>query len=336
MPVLRRKSRGTDARFFVMRWAYACLIGSMIVTHAAFAADEAFITDQKGNAITVLDLASGHIVATIKLDGHPAGIAMSRDGTHAYVTSPDSRQLSVIDTAARRVVRQIALPGGPLGVAVAPDGATVYVADWYGDTVQVIDAKSGAVRAPIKVGKSPSGLVVTPDGKMLVCADREADALSLVDLPKGAEIAVVKVGAHPFGIALDPAGTRVFAADVESDDVAVVDLVQRRLVTRIPTGRRPYVVAIAGNRGFVTNELAGTLTAFDLTSLAVVGTISVGAFPEGIEASRDGQSLYVANWMDDTVSVVGVAQLKSTAEISVGDSPRAFGTFLRQVEQGAN
>lgn len=26
--------------------------------------------------------------------------------------------------------------------------------------------------------------------------------------------------------------------------------------------------------------------------------------PEGIEASRDGQTVYVANWMDDTISVV--------------------------------
>jgi YVTN family beta-propeller protein len=56
--------------------------------------------------------------------------------------------------------------------------------------------------------------------------------------------------------------------------------------------------------------------------------------PEGIEASRDGETLYVANWMDDTVSVVDARNLTVTATLPAGDSPRAFGTFLRSTGQG--
>ena len=259
---------------------------------------------------------------------------MSSDGSRAYVTSPDGHLLSVLDTASRMVLRQIALPGGPLGVAVSPDGTRVYVADWYGTRVAVVDPASGAVRSAISVGRSPSGLAVTPDGRLLVCADRLDNAVSIIDLVTQREIAVLPVGEHPFGVTIDRAGATAYTADVESDDVSVIDLAARRVLAHVPVGKRPYVVALAGNRGFVTNEQGGSLTAFDLVKFLPIGTIAVGHMPEGIEASRDGRTLYVANWMDDTVSVVDAEQLTVTATLPAGDSPRAFGTFLRSTGQG--
>lgn len=325
-----QRGPASNRRFGVALVVAASLAG------APARAEEAFITDQKADMVSVIDLAAGHIEASIAVDGHPAGIAVSRDGRQAFVTSPDGHRLSFIDTRMRRITRRVTLPGGPLGVAVSPDGATVYVADWYGDQVFAVDVASGAVAPPIQVGHSPSGLVVTPDGAMLVCADRLDDELSLVDLATRRQVAVVKVGAHPFGVTLDATGAGAYAADVESDDVAVVDLAARRLLARIPTGHRPYVVALAGQRGFVTNELVGTLTAFDLTTLLPLATIRVGDFPEGIQASADGKHLYVANWMDDTLSVVDAERMVVTGEMEAGDSPRAFGTFLIPAMQGTH
>jgi len=41
---------------------------------------EAFITDQTGDEVSVLDLGTKHVVARIPVTGKPAGIAMARDG----------------------------------------------------------------------------------------------------------------------------------------------------------------------------------------------------------------------------------------------------------------
>jgi YVTN family beta-propeller protein len=81
--------------------------------------------------------------------------------------------------------------------------------------------------------------------------------------------------------------------------------------------------------GYVTNELAGTVTAFDLATNTPRATTHVGENPEGIEASRDGKWLYVANWDDDTMTVLDAATLASVRTFAAGDSPRAFGTFVR-------
>ncbi|WP_425529808.1 YncE family protein, partial [Stenotrophomonas maltophilia] len=69
-------------------------------------------------------------------------------------------------------------------------------------------------------------------------------------------------------------------------------------------GERPYVLALAGGRGFVTDQYSGTVTVFDLDALKVVKTIEVGDHPEGIAASPDGTKLYAANWGSNTLSVI--------------------------------
>jgi len=44
---------------------------------------------------------------------------------------------------------------------------------------------------------------------------------------------------------------------------------------------------------------------------------------------RDGARVHVANWFSNTPSVIDAAAPTVTAEIAVGDGPRAFGAFLR-------
>jgi YVTN family beta-propeller protein len=89
---------------------------------------EAFITDQTGDEISVLDLASKRVVAEIPVAGKPAGIAIARDGRTAYVTSTEGKFVSLIETVSRNIVAKIAVPDTPLGIAAASGGAFIYVA----------------------------------------------------------------------------------------------------------------------------------------------------------------------------------------------------------------
>ena len=101
-----------------------------------------------------------------------------------------------------------------------------------------------------------------------------------------------------------PRGARAYTANVTSNDVSVIDVPGRREIGRVTTGERPYVVALAGPRGFVTDQYSGTVTVFNLKTLTNVAAIEVGDHPEGIAASRDGRTLIVANWGSNTLSVI--------------------------------
>ena len=136
----------------------ALTLAALLAGLAAAHAEEAFVTNQLSDDLTVVDLATSKAVATIAIGGKPAGVAVTSDGRFAYVTSPDAKALTVVDAIARKIVGRIDVGGGPLGIAVSPDGATVYVADWYAAAVRVIDASEQRVVASIAVGASPSGL----------------------------------------------------------------------------------------------------------------------------------------------------------------------------------
>ncbi len=75
---------------------YAAFVGSAPASGA-----EAFITDQTGDEVSVLDLGSEQVVARIPVLGKPAGIAMARDGRTAYVTSTEGKHVLVIHRVAQ-------------------------------------------------------------------------------------------------------------------------------------------------------------------------------------------------------------------------------------------
>ena len=292
-------------------------------------ADEALITAQGANALAIVDLDAGAVVGQIALDGAPAGIALSPDRKTAYVTRPEGPGLAVVDLVTRTVTTTLALPGGPLGIAVNPKTGLVYVADWYGSRVFVVPADGSRLETEFQVGASPSGIAVTPDGATILVANREGDSVSIVDAATLALKRTIPVGRHPFGLTLDAAGLRAYTANVTSNDVSVIDVAAGTEVGRVTTGERPYVVALAGNRGFVTDQYAGTVSVFNLQTLTNVAAIEVCDHPEGIAATRDGTGLVVANWGSNTLSLVDAGTLKVTKEIPVPDGPRSFGDFLR-------
>ena len=312
------------------RLAGLLALAVLALPHPA-AAGEALVTVQGANAVEVVDLDAGKVVQSIPVTGSPAGIALSPDRATAYVTRPDLPGLAVIDARARTVTATLPLPGGPLGIGVDPKAGTVYVADWYAKRVFVLRPEAGGLvpDGEIAVGASPSGLAVTPDGTTLLVANREADTVSVVDLASRRETATIPVGHHPFGLVIDAQGRRAYTANVTGDDVSVIDIAARREVGRVKTGERPYVVALAQGRGFVTDQYGNSVTAFDLNSLEVLRTIDVGDHPEGIAADLAGRFLYVANWGSDTLSVIDARAMTVVREIRTGESPRAFGDFLR-------
>src|SRR5215470_12722521 len=115
----------------------ACLLGP-----ASTRAQNAYITNQNSNTVSVIDTATDMVIATIPVGLSPFGVAVSPDGTKVYATSSDVNTVSVIDTATNIVIATI--PGGifPFGVAVTPDGSKVYVTNslYPGvNTVSVID-----------------------------------------------------------------------------------------------------------------------------------------------------------------------------------------------------
>ena len=73
-----------------------------------------------GTTVSVIDVASMKVAATIKTGAGAHGVVIDRDGRHAFVTNTYANTVSVIDVAERKVVATVPVGKGPNGISVAP------------------------------------------------------------------------------------------------------------------------------------------------------------------------------------------------------------------------
>ena len=96
----------------------------MLVWSGAAMAQNAYISNQTSNSVSVINTATNAVVATVVVGTNPFGVAVTPDGTRAYVanTSSSSNSVSVINTATNTVVATVAVGNNPtaLGNFIGP------------------------------------------------------------------------------------------------------------------------------------------------------------------------------------------------------------------------
>nr|WP_274705615.1 YncE family protein [Salipiger pentaromativorans] len=299
---------------------------SLALTLAAWpaAGDVAFVTCQNGDAVSVLDLSTGEEHARWTVPGKPAGVAVDTGGA-VYTVSPDSKAVRRFSFAGE-VLAEVTLDGGPIAATYDAARDRLFVSDWYNARLWVLDGATLAPLGELPADAAPSGLALSPDGAVLAVAERDADRVRFYDAATLTLRHTTRVGTRPFGLGFAPDG-RLFVGNVGSNDVTVIDPASGEVLATLPVGERPYGVGFAAGRAFVTNQYADTVSVIALDDLSPVGVIEVGEYPEGIAATSDGH-IAVANWFDNTLSLIDAETLEVVASYGTADGPRAFGAFI--------
>ncbi len=134
--------------------------------------------------VSVVDLSSMTVTATISTGLHPTGMALV--GNELLVTNTYSDTISVINTATNTVTRTINL-GLPIGIpgtgqsaygaapnSIAVNGSTAYVALYNANAIAVVELSQGAanpVLGMIPVAYAPSSVVFDKKNDTLIVAN---------------------------------------------------------------------------------------------------------------------------------------------------------------------
>ncbi|MGD8977357.1 MAG: cytochrome D1 domain-containing protein [Gammaproteobacteria bacterium] len=237
------------------RLCASALLG-LISFVAAVEAETLVVANKAEASVSLIDLASGQVVATLPAGEGPHEVGISPDERFALVTNygrrdAPGRSLTLIDIAAAEVVRNI-----DLGDYQRPHG------------VEWLDESRVAVTAE--------------DDKALIVVDVETGEV------------VQKIGTDQevsHMVALDRAGQRAYLTNIGSGSLTVLDLESGERERNIPTGEGAEGVAVSGTRIWVTNRGADSLTILDAGTLETVKEIPSEGFPIRATATPKGQIL---------------------------------------------
>jgi DNA-binding beta-propeller fold protein YncE len=235
----------------------------------------------------------------------------------------------------------------PSGMAISPKGDLALVANRADGTISVLSirGKDVLVLDTVTVGAASdqvSAVAITPDGKHALAAKAAANKIALLSID-GQKVTYDKrdlpTGIFPYNVAVTPDGKLALTvdngnaggSDGNAKTVSVIDLEANppRVIDHVTVGDSPEGLAISPKGDFAVSveargsnvpktaffyHPAGAVTALRIDGKRVTnaGSIDVGALPEAVAFSPDGQYVYVGNFIDGDMWALRVEGSKLT------------------------
>src|SRR6202050_4864934 len=318
-----------------------------------------FVSNEKSGDVTVINGSDLKVAATFPVGKRPRGIQVRPDGKSVYVAmsgapvapppkldaqgnpifqrgkddddddaaraDKSADGVGVIDVAQRKLTGKLAVGSDPEEFSLSKSGAELYISNEDVKTASVIDLASGKVTHIIPVGQEPEGVGTAPDGKSFYVTCESGGEIYVIDTGSYKPIGHFAVPPRPRSIDFLPGAGIGFIPSESVGQLNIIDTVHHVVLKAItlPPGSRPVRVRVApnGQRIYVSNGRAGTVSVLDAHSYALLDSIKVGTRLWGLVISPDGKYLFSANRPSDDVSVVDLQTNKEIAKVQAGQSP---------------
>jgi YVTN family beta-propeller protein len=256
------------------------------------ASQHIYVTHYFSNSVTLIETASGNVVATLTVDSPIFGQAVSLDGKYAYLAYVKDgvpfRTVSVIDKDTHTVTANADVVGNniPYGLAITPDGRFAYTTNFDSPgTVTVADTTTHSVTATVNVGRYPLGVAITPDGNTAYVANYLDGTVSVIGIAGNTVSKTIKVGPYPFRV-----GNVLSVSAVPFSDFKVTNLVVSK-----------YYGALSLASNFTLGDTsAGFAPTLQTTTLSM-GTFALSIPPGGF--NQNGWGLFRFNGVFQGVTV---------------------------------
>jgi PQQ-dependent catabolism-associated beta-propeller protein len=326
------------------------LLTGVLLLAAPFCAQagRAYVTNEDGESVSVLDTDKAEVVATVNVGKRPRGMKLSSDGKQLFVavsglpkcppSVPDEEcaklkrdltadGIAVIDTTTLKLDRLLKSGSDPEQFDLSHDGKRLFISNEDAGTLTVVGIASGAVEATVPVGKEPEGVRLTPDGRWIVVTSETGNAIYAIDAHTLKMVKSVPVGKRPRDVAFTPDGRTAYVSgefDASVYTTTLPDLGSATKLLQLRPEAKPMGVVFdaAQKRLFVSTGRGGTIAVVSLESgPKLVTEIQVGARPWGIALSHDGKRLYSANGSSNDVTIIDTSTLQVVKKVAVGKSP---------------
>lgn len=224
----------------------------------------------------------------------PLNIAVSNNENYVAVTNngQSEQSIMIIDTKTEKRTDSVAIPVSWLGLAFSKDDKTLYASEGNGNKILCYSNTNGILKLTdsIKLGKpwpekiSPTGLCVDNAHQRLYVVTKENNSLYVINLEKKKVLKRVALPGEAYTCVLSPANKKLYISIWGDEKVLIYDTRKDSIITSIPVGSNP-------------NDLVFT---------------------------RNGKYLFVANSMDNSVSVISTSDNKVVETLDAAIFPNSL------------
>jgi YVTN family beta-propeller protein len=315
----------------------------------AYASGKAYVSNEDGESITVLDTRDGSVMATVPVGKRPRGLKLSHDGSTLYVavsglpkcppSVPDEQcaklkrdvqadGIAMIDTATLQLRGVLKSGSDPEQFDVSQDGKHLFISNEDSAQVSVLDTAGGRIVATIAAGHEPEGVRVSPDGKWVLVTSETDSTVSIIDSRTLKVLKTAAVGTRPRDMAFTPDSRIAYVSGEGDASLSRLPIPSGEPVTRVlqlSQKARPMGVVFdaTSKRIYMSTGRGGTIAVVQQEGGGgkLLKEIEVGARPWGIALSQDGKRLYTANGPSNDVTIVDTSSLSVLKKVPVGKGP---------------
>ena len=303
-----------------------------------------FVTNSWDDTLSVIDTNTLAVTATWPVSAEPSSVVEDREGKRLFVANRISNDVAVLNAETGTEEKRLLAGRGASYLAMSPDGKKIYATHVYPNAspyrtapeseITVIDTARAVVveRMPLHAIAGVFHVAFSADGRLGVVAEyHPKNLVTLAHLEHGGafEYTITLFGAdvgrtvevpldeleryasQPFGVAIAPDKSRIYVTSGGSEIVTVID--GARLLRYIHAHPQPFAQDLSASANYVITR------------------IPVGLNPRGLTLTPDGRKLYVANRLDDSISVIDTRTNRVSATIKL-DGPKTV-SVLRHGEQ---
>jgi YVTN family beta-propeller protein len=343
-----------------------------------------YVVCEGNGSVLAIDTRTRRVVARLKVESKPRGLAVSPDGKTLYVSNSWSDTVSEIDAGALRVRRTLKAGWGPVGLTTDRSGKYLYVANSVSNDVSLFDLTTGAEIKRFMTQRYPEQILLSRDGQRVYVSNilphfgpydkPPVSELLVIDavkqiiqerilIPGAIELrhiaeAPKRLGGyllvpeirpknlnpligvaqgwvltHGMAVIQPPLTARAHEARAKVTQVLLDD------IDYYFAGQNGAAFTPDGHYALLTASEANTLTIIDTARLArrlhevagddlpnrldsartfVVRRLATGYSPQAVVVSPDGRLAYVANRLEDTLTVVDLAKLQIASTVDLG------------------
>jgi PQQ-dependent catabolism-associated beta-propeller protein len=292
---------------------------------------EIFVSNEKGNSISIIDGETLELIETVPVGNRPRGIALSSDGRYLYICASDDDTIQVMDTETREILHHLPSGPDPELLVVSPDNTMIYVANEDDNMVTVIDIANQVAVTEIPVGVEPEGMGVSHDGKWIVNTSETTNMAHFINADTLEITDNVLVDQRPRFAEWTSDDAEIWVSAEIGGTVSVIDNATRAIkhkitfeVPGVPSeALQPVGVRIADDRkwAFVALGPANRVAVIDAQTYEVEDYLLTGQRVWQLAFSPDEKFIYSTNGVSNDISVIDVENLEVTKSVPVGELP---------------